>query len=663
MPLFLTMVLLAQSPLSAADPGGAPARDALPAGAEEHWAFRPPERRPPAAVADRDWPRTFVDSFVLARLEREGLAPAPAASAARLLRRLSFDLTGLPPSPAEIAAFEGDAAPDAAERLVDRLLGSPRHGERWAQHWLDVVRYAESEGFEYDRPLHGAWRYRDEVIGAFNADRPFDRFLAEQLAGDEIDPQDLELRAAAGFLRLGPVRRNAGNQEVAASRDEVLGERTDTIGAAFLGLSVGCARCHDHKFDPLSQKEYFQLQAFLASTAEEDLPLAGTAEVAAWKARHDEVAAEVAGLEKQLESAGAEAKPELRERLAAARGRLPAPLPSILSVRDAAAPLPVHVLLRGDFQQRGEAVGMRLPRFLARGEAPELALATPNPRLLLARWLTDASHPLTARVLVNRVWQHHFGLGLVRTANDFGRNGDRPSHPELLDTLARVFADDCGWRWKPLHRAVVLSAAYRQAGPAAGASAGAARDPENRLLSGFPRRRLSAEEVRDAMLAAAGSLNLQAGGESVVLPVEPELVGLLYDPKQWVATADPRQHFRRSVYLLAKRNLRLPFLEVLDQPPSQASCARREASTHALQALELLNGALANELAARFADRLRAGAGAAARERQVELAFLLAAGRRPSPGEAGAALEFLEREPLEELALAMFNLNTFIYVD
>ncbi|MCZ6792823.1 MAG: PSD1 and planctomycete cytochrome C domain-containing protein [Planctomycetota bacterium] len=644
--------------MGAPDPRGGPAAGG---GSGRPWSFEPVRPSPPPAVRGEGWARTPVDLFVLARLEEAGLSPAPEASRRQLIRRLSFDLTGLPPSPEEVDAFLRDESLDAYERLVDRFLASPHHGERWGRHWLDVVRYAETEGFEYDRRLPDAWRYRDYVIRSFNEDRPYDRFVSEQLAGDEIDPEDLELRVASGFHRLGPVRRNAGNQEVSSSRNEVLTERTDIIGVAFLGLTVGCARCHDHKFDPISQKDYYRLQAFLAATREDDVVLATAEEQAARKQRAGEVEKEISRIKKALETATGDAETRLRGELAAARKLLPAPLPAISSIRNDPQPTAIHVLQRGSWEEKGEPVGMRAPGALLESDVPEVPLGAANPRTRLARWITDPSHPLTARVLVNRLWQYHFGGGIVPTANDFGANGSSPSHPELLDYLAAELVAR-GWRLKPLHRLVVLSSAYRQSHRSPEAARGLASDPGNRLLWAFARRRLDAEEIRDALLVVSGRLNSKAGGRSVVVPVERDLVDLLYDPAQWNVSPDPAEHFRRSVYLIAKRNLRLPFLEVFDQPAFQTSCSRRESSTHAPQALEMLNSRLSGELAAAFADRLRKEAGRDVNQ-QVERAFLLACGRPPTELERELAVEFLEGGSLRELALALFNLNAFIYVD
>jgi hypothetical protein len=646
---------------------------ALPRGAGAHWSLK--SRTSPALpqftnAADQAWLRTSVDAFILQRLDAAGLRPAPVADRRTLIRRVTFDLTGLPPTPAEVEAFLGDASCVAYETLVDRLLASPYYAERWAQHWLDVVRFAESDGFEYDRYRPGMWRYRDYVIRCFAEDRPFDRFITEQLAGDEIDPFNLELQIAAGFHRLGPVRRNAGNQAVAFSRNEVLTEMTDAIGMVFLGLTVGCARCHDHRFDDFPQDDYYRLQAFLAETHEHTIVLADKATQDDWKARTDKINGQIKTLTKQLadharvsEPGAGERRLVLEGRLKELRASLPAPLPAICTVHnDDAQHDAIHVLKRGLADRKGKRVGPGFPAVLTSDGIGDLpAGERTQPRTALARWLTDPAHPLTARVFVNRVWQAHFGTGLVDTPNDFGHNGGAPSHPALLDHLANEFVGH-GMQLKPLHRLIVLSSTYRQASRSPQQSAGRTRDPANRLLWQFPRRRLSAEELRDAMLAVAGRLNPKAFGESVVVPVEPDLVKLLYDPEQWQVTPDLREHDRRSIYLIAKRNLRLPLGQVFDQPDLQTSCPRRESSTHALQALALLNGKTANQLANAFALWLEREAGPA-HARQVEAAYLLTTGRPPTAAEAALALAFLEHQQLREFALAMLNANAFLYVD
>jgi hypothetical protein len=657
-----TLFLVAVQLLSAranADEG-----DAYSADERAHWSLQ--ARLSPTVPAfsdglDAAWPSNPIDAFVLARLRDANLQPSHAASRQALIRRLTFNLIGLPPAPEAVQSFVADKAPDAYERLADRLLASPHYGEAWGQHWLDVVRYAESEGFEYDRHRPGAWRYRDFVIGSFNADKPYDRFVLEQIAGDELaadldEPSGREAQIAVGFHRLGPVRRNAGNTDVAFSRNEVLTEVTDAVGAVFLGLTVGCARCHDHMFDAIRQRDYYRLQAFFAATHENDVQLGDPDAVRRWNAENDEIQAEIKRLREALDDAEGEERQKLTYQLRAAQKRQPKPLPTISSAaNDMERRTEIRVLERGQTEKPKEIVGPRALGVLLTSSDAEFQADVPSAKLLLARWMTDPQHPLTARVYVNRLWHYQFGAGIVATPNDFGVNGAAPSNQKLLDYLANELIV-ANWSTKKIQRLIVTSSAYRQASEVLDV------DPENRLLSRFNRRRLTAEEIRDSLLAVAGRLNTTIGGESIMLPVKKELVELLYDPNQWQVTPNPHEHDRRSIYLVAKRNLRLPFLEVFDQPDLQISCARRESSTHAPQALEMLNGDLASELAPALAARLQAEADGD-REQQVERAFWLIAGRPTTSAERQLALEFLNQQPLGEFALALFSLNAFLYVE
>lgn len=659
MRLFVFAFLLIPLPVVASDPQGNNEEKV-----EKHWSYQPRSRPVPPkfdAPARTARVRTPIDAFFLDRLDRAGLVPAPEADRTTLIRRVTFDLTGLPPTPIEVEAFLKDASPDAYEKLVERLLASLRYGEKWGRHWLDTVRYSESEGFEYDRHRPGAWRYRDYVIESFNADKPYDRFVLEQLAGDELDPPSRELRIAAGFNRLGSVRRNAGNQELAFSRHEVLTEMADSAAAVFLGLTVACARCHDHKFDPVTLEDYYCFQAFWAAAQEYDESLADPTEQKAWKKETDRIQAEIKTVQKSLDSLRGDDRKQAEEKVHTLEVSLPPPLPTVTSIRNVAAErTAVHVLKRGNTDKKDRQVGPKLLGLIS-SESRELPADAPSPRTTLARAITHPGNSLTARVMVNRIWQGHFGTGLVATANDFGVNGTRPTHPELLDWLAGEFIAS-GWRVKSVHRLIVLSSTYRQASHHPDSKAVATKDPDDRLLWRFPRRRLTAEEVRDAMLSISGRLNPKAGGPSIVTPIDNDLVKLLYTPSQWIVTPDRREHDRRSVYLVAKRNLRLPFMSVFDQPDAASSCARRESSTHALQTLELLNGTLANDLAGSFAEKLRRDAGNDPAA-QVELAYRLAAGRAPTRNEKDRSVEFLKTQPLREFALAVFNLNAFLYVE
>lgn len=631
--------------------------------ARKHWAFQPLRRR-----ADGRQPSDDSRASKDVRWLTHTGSPKDMSEADKrtLIRRVTFDLIGLPPTPEEVEAFVGDESPEAYEKVVDRLLASRHFGEKAAQQWLDVVRFAETEGFEYDRHIPDAWRYRDYVIDSFNKDKPFDRFLVEQIAGDEIEPESHECLTASIFHRLGPVRRNAGNTDIALSRNEVLTERTDIIGSAILGLTVGCARCHNHKLEPISQKDYYRLQAYLAATEEHNLVLATAGEQQAWEAATKKGKEEIARVQKLAKDATDPAeKDRLTQQVEDLEDRLPAPLPTIPSTHnDFAKRTAIHVLKRGVWENKGEPVQPRPLSVLVADDLAELSPGEPQPRTQLAKWLTSPNHPLTARVIANRVWQQHFGVGLVKSPNDFGLNGSKPSDPELLDWLAATLIDN-GWRLKPLHRLMVLSEAYQGSAKFQVPSAKAQDRPSlalstEHLALGNPRR-LSAEEIRDAMLAVSGRLNPKIGGPSVIVPVDPELVNLLYKPSQWAITSDVTEHDRRSIYLIAKRNLRLPFFENLDAPALQTSCARRESSTHPPQALELLNGTLANDLAKAFAKRLERECGSD-REKTIDRAFRLALGRAPTANERQRSSEFLREQPLSELTLALFNLNEFLYI-
>ena len=631
------------------------------------WSFQPLRQAAPPP-SDSSWAAAPIDAFVLEKLRQAGLEPAPEADRAALIRRASFDVTGLPPAPDAVAAFVNDASPDAWEKVVDRLLADPHYGEQQAQQWLDVVRYAETEGFEYDRYLPGLWRYRDYVIRSFNADKPYDRFIREQLAGDEMAGGDArsergrETLTAAGFHRLGAVRRNAGNQEVASSRNEILTERTDIVGSAFLAMTVGCARCHDHMFDPIRQVDYYRLQAYFGPAYETDLVLAGGLTIEAWREKTKEIAGKMKKLRARVKPAEGAERIALQAEHDALEAQLPEPPPTLATVRnDPEYPQPVHVLDRGDHTQPLQAVNPRPLGVLLPEDAPTLPQNVENPRSKLADWIADPGNPLTPRVMVNRIWLGYFNRGIVNTPNDFGFMGERPSHPQLLDYLAGQLIAG-GWKIKPLHRQILLSNAYRQAAKnPAMEELGMEKDAANSLLWRGPSRRLTAEEIRDAMLAVCGKLNRRQGGRSIMIPVEEALVDLLYDPTQWRVTEDPGEHNRRSIYLIAKRNLRLPFMEVFDQPALLTTCARRETSTHAPQSLELLNGDLSNRLAAAFAERLRREAGGDLEE-QIDRAYRLAAGRPASAREQAAAQAFLQEQSLREFALAMFNLNAFLYL-
>lgn len=624
-----------------------------------HWSFQP--RIAPVApvfsnTTDQAWAKQPIDAFVLARLQKAGLAPSAPASKHILVRRLYFDLTGLPPTPQQVSAYVADKRTDATEQLIHTLLDSPHYGEHWGKHWLDVVRFAETDGFEYDTHRTEAYRYRDYVICAFQNDKPYDRFLQEQLAGDELAGQEQETLIAAGFNRLGPLRKNAGNQEVASSRNEVLTEMTNATGAAFLGVTLGCARCHDHKFDPIRQSDYYRIQSYFASTVDNDFLLGASTGKTAWEELIKPIDAEVKKLQGEMAKAEGLAKEALARKIIDLEDSKPAPPPTLYSVQNNPAKAsPIHLLARGEYSAKGDSVGMRPLGVLLPEGTPELA-PTDKPRSELAKWITAPDNPLTARVMVNRIWHYHFGRGIVSTPNDFGRMGAAPTHKELLDYLANEFVAS-GYSVKHMHRLILLSKTWQQASNTVNAKAQES-DPENKLLWKYQRRRLEAEELRDAMLSVSGQLNAKQFGPSIMIPIEKELTEALYKPSQWKPDKDPSQYQRRSIYLIAKRNLHLPMMEVFDAPDALVSCARRETSTHAPQALELLNGTFSNAQAEAFAARL-----AKTKASPIDEAFLLAAGRLPNERERSLAAAFLKQRSLKEFALAMLNLNAFLYVN
>ncbi len=567
------------------------------------WAFQAP-RRPeiPPGLAENP-----IDALLLERLREAGIPDfAPQAAPETLLRRLCHDLTGLPPTPGEMTAFLAAHArsPEKAWReKVDALLDSPRHGERWAQHWLDAARWAETDGFEHDKVRREAWRYRDWVIRALNEDLPMERFIALQIAGDELEPESPEAGVATGFLLAGPDMPDINLEE--ERRHQLLNELTGTVGAVFLGLTLECAQCHDHRTDPLSQADFYRLRAVF-----EDFSL---------PAKNQSV-------------------------------------PVVYPSRTPAAES--RLFLRGDFRRPGPAVAADVPRVLNLKDSGRV-----GDRAALARWLTRADHPLTGRVMVNRIWQQHFGVPLVGTPSDFGKLGDRPTHPELLDWLTTELGNRSG-SFKAIHREILHSRAWRQASRAETDDARGdwsrrlELDPENRLYSRQHRRRLEGEAIRDTMLSVAGGLNLKMGGPGVRPELPPEVTATLLKD-QWPVTADVTEHDRRSIYLFARRNLRFPFFEVFDRPDANQSCARRPVSTTAPQALTLWNDAFVRRMAAATGERLGAMPGS----ERVPHAYRLLLGREATAEEVSLGEEFLASQPLETFVLALFNLNEFVYLD
>ncbi len=629
------------------------------------WSLQPVRVAEPPRPRGQDWVKTPVDAFILSRLEERELTPAAPAAKAALLRRATYDLTGLPPAPGEIEAFLRDTNPEAYERLVDRLLGSPRYGERWGRHWLDVARYADTGGFEEDLAFEGAWRYRDYVVRAFNSNKPFDRFIQEQVAGDELWPEDEQAVAATGLYAIGPVLNESAMVSTQLEY-EWLTDAADTTGAAFLGMTFGCARCHNHKYDPITQRDYFALQAVFAASAR---PYPE-------KTREQRI--------KALNGILAE-KPLPKELANDPRCALRTEKETGARLFHAVEPLEVRVLHRGELAKPREKVEAGLPSDLVAGpDSSDFSKVAPSQRrAALARWLTTpAANPLTARVLVNRVWGWHFGSGLVRTPSDFGRQGEPPSHPALLDWLAADFTGH-GWDLKRLHRLIMLSSVYRMG--SVGDAKGVALDPENRLLSHFPRRRLEAEMVWDTLHAVAGNLNLKPFGPPVVPALSSEeLTGLFGAEQKWRVTADPAEHNRRGVYLFSRRTFLVPLVEAFDPPELMSSCPGRMETTVPAQALALLNSPTAARLAALFAARLIQECGPKTEEIPAR-AWRLAFGRNISREEAGKAVDFLHRrmtalkgigeedvssdpdqtlrEALTELCLSLLNANEFVFID
>jgi hypothetical protein len=679
-----------------------------------HWAFLTP-KRPTVPESGCGNP---VDAFLEVKLREKGLGFAPEADKRTLIRRLTFDLHGLPPTPAEIDAFLKDDSPSAYETLVDRLLASPHFGERQAQHWLDVVRFAESNGYEADRERPHAWRYRDYVIRCFNDDIPYDRFLTEQIAGDllaegQSAAEASRLRIATGLHRCGPVHMVGGNADKDELRQEVLMEMVNGLGSAVLGLTFACARCHDHKFDAISQGDYFRLQAFFADTQYAETDFATAEERKEFQRRNKElqekiaaVKGRIAGMEAPLRAELQKAKraklpeqvrqaldtpdsqrteeqkklvkdtqpalkiawdeviaalPAERRELRAVwrkeqndlEAQLPEPLPAAWGIQQGEAG-ETWVLNRGDAKRKRSKVSAGLPQVLADAKQPA------RTRFDLAKWVVSPSHPLTARVMVNRLWQHHFGRGIVASPNDFGTRGDPPTHPELLDWLACELSVD--WRMKRLHKLLVMSKAYRQRSDVPTSPEAAKHDPENKLLWKMNPRRLEAEAIRDAILAAAGTLNREVGGVSVKVPLEPEVYDLIFTEDEpaglWRVTRDERQHTRRSIYLFAKRNVRQPLLEAFDQPDTLGPCAVRGRSTFAPQALILMNGPFTREQSRRMADDLKN----LAKAERINEAFVRTLGRLPWAEEVQAMEAFLEKGALADACKALFNVNEFIWV-
>jgi mono/diheme cytochrome c family protein len=664
---------------------------------DDLWAYQP-VRLP--AVPRGKHP---LDALLAARMDAIGLAPAPPSDKLTLIRRATFDLTGLPPTPEEIDEFLRDNSPVAFENLIDRLLASPHYGEQQARHWLDVARYADSSGFANDYERGNAWRYRDYVVRSFNADKPYDRFVKEQIAGDEIDPNNPELLVAVGFLRAGPWELT-GMEVAKVARQRFLDDVTESVGQVFLAHPLQCARCHDHKFDPVPTRDYYRIQAVFATTQVAERPAAflptentrGFEERKYLEARKARYEATLKDLLAKEEEAGRKwavdrAVPYVRRgeglRTGVAEEKLPPAHigldtrdlgmeriarkglerlrwefdryePIALSVyagrtpevKSVLSPFRVpstrltagtldttHILAGGDPFSPRDAV---VPGVLSAVSDPKVPDAIDGRRTAFADWVADPRNPLTARVIVNRIWQQHFGRGIAVNPNNFGATGKKPTHPELLDWLAAEFVDR-GWSVKAVHRLIMLSEAYRRSSQHPDPKALAAKDPAGMTYAVFAPRRLAAEELRDALLTTSGELNPEVGG----IPVRPVLnADVAFQPRQvmgtfapaWAPSPRPEQRNRRSLYALKLRGLRDPFLEVFNQPGSETSCECREASTIAPQAFSLLNSEATRARALAFAARVLRET--KMKEEAIDRAFRLAFGRTPSATERDRCL-------------------------
>jgi mono/diheme cytochrome c family protein len=696
-------------------------------GEREFWAFRPPRRSAVPVASDPRWNGNPIDAFLYAAMKAKGVTPSARADRRTLIRRAYLDLLGLPPTPAEVDAFVQDTSPDAWPRLIDRVLASPHYGERWARHWLDLVRYADSGGFEFDVDRPQGWRYRDYVVNAFNTDKRYDQFIREQIAGDEYTPVSDEAMIATGFLRLGPEGGGGGERGRQDALDDIVGTTTLT----FMGMTVACARCHNHKFDPIPQKDYYRIQAVFYSTRPVEHPLVPSHVVAAHRAevqriddlkkpleerkksleapylkqlveaavselpeylqlawntpakeRTEGQRLNVLQIEKTLQNDTLRAKitekdivalmpPEDRRQhesvkaeIASLEAKKPASYATARAIGEAGRePRPSHFLLRGSIDAKGSEMA---PGVLTVATAADPVFPAPPSdatsswrRRGFAEWLASAENPLTARVLVNRVWQHHFGEGIVRTPSNFGALGDRPSHPDLLDWLALEFVDR-SWSVKAMHRLMMTSEAYQMA--SRDIAANAALDPDNRLVWRMPRPRLEAETIRDQILAVAGTLDRTTGGPNVYPYIDPDLFEVS-SRRNWPGKPDDDPStWRRSLYVFSKRSIRYPLFEAFDQPNLINSVDRRNRSTVAPQALLLMNNSTVLFHAKKFAERVRREAGDDI-DSQVTAAFRLALGRDPESAERASSAAFVgdSADGLAAFCHALFNLNEFVY--
>jgi hypothetical protein len=726
----------------------------IPPEARSYWAFQKPVRSPAPVVSPNL--TNPIDRFLENTRREKDLKPAPRADRITLLRRAYMDLIGLPPTPAETAEYLADKGPHAWEHLIDKLLASPHYGERWGRHWLDVARYADSNGFEHDYDRPNAWRYRDYVIRAFNQDIPYNTFLAEQIAGDELDRVTDDRMIATGFLR-SYAKVGYREKDNPQFRYEYLDDMIGTIGRGVLGLTVNCARCHNHKFDPISQKDYYQMQASLFGYVETDYPLASKKQAAVYEKKTAEIDAKIAPLRQRIRQIEepyrsrlaqekykkypanvqrAIAVPEdqrtpgeallagqvirttsvtsaeidrvmspgdltqkkaLNEQIGALESERPEPLPMAAIVTDGDyrftpdgpgdepapgkgvkseategsflfkgpgryQPPPSYFLIRGDPESRGSLMRPGFISVITYGnpptEDPPANGRTSGRRRALAEWLGSQENPLTARVIVNRIWSHHFGQGIVATLDNFGKMGEKPTHPELLDWLAVEFMSR-GWSIKQMHRLMMTSEAYQMSSRYQDPG-DVEKDPDNQYLWRFRIQRLDAEIVRDAMMAASGALDLTIGGPPVFPHIPGEILRSMSEGI-WRKEEDGPRVWRRSIYVYRKRGLPFPMFEVFDLPDQNTSCGRRNVSTVPTQALTLLNDEFVLRQSKLFADRVQEAAhGDSAK--LVDLAYRIALSRPPREDEAKLAVGFLQKRSLADFTHVLLNLNEFLYV-
>jgi mono/diheme cytochrome c family protein len=660
--------------------------------AQSWWSFVVPVR-PTVPAIKNAWVRTPVDAFIFQKLVNEKLKPAREADRRILARRAYLDLHGLPPTAEQLEKFVNDPAPDAYEKLIDELLASPRYGEKWGRHWLDLARYGDTAGFEQDPYLLYAWRYRDYVIDSFNNDKPYDRFVKEQIAGDELYSDDPPSMSGTGFYTVGPNRDMLYKVED-INRVETLVDWVDTTGSVFLGLTVGCARCHDHKFDPISQRDYMALQAifhnaektrvFLQYDAARGYDLQEVGRAARlWEIADQFQALGVGGGGRRGPAAAGEAaapapppprSPEDEQKLKALEQQVLQmfrnirPGPFAPAIHDIGRESPTKAYLPGRNGRPPEPVPPGFLTVLGGGKVPEppVEATTSGGRTALANWIATKDNPLFARVMVNRIWHFHFGRGLVASPSDLGHRGGLPSHPELLDWLATEFVAN-GWSMKKLHKLVMTSSVYRQTSEISQDARD--RDAANVYLSHFNSRRLLPEEIRDTMLQSSGSLNLKMAGRPVVPEIAREELYGLSGNNMWQVTANQEEHRRRSIYMLVRRTFRPAMFESFDAPDGIQSCSRRVESNTAPQSLTLLNGMWtmqeSNRLSAKLAD-------IADDAELAKKAWLAVYTRLPNDDEVRSVRTFLERQTAElgnrkaatvELARVLYNTNEFLYVD